>query len=386
MKSSFTKSWLASGAGVVMCAILAGCGGSAAPGPSGSTQPAVAGTASKPSGGQSAAAAAGLTPAQQTLYDAAKKEGEVIWQAGVLDQAADPIGKAFTAKFPGIKVSFNPINEPQVPAQVITEASSGSKVVKSVDLAHGSPTQFKPLLDRDLLLSADWASYGVDPSRVQVDGKWVINEDSVNLWIYNTQQVSAADVPKQWDDLLKPRFKGKKIVTNASAAGLSQLFLTMGDEKARAFLTALKDQDLVATKSKGPAREMITNGQAHLGISTVKDMVDLKKKGAPVDGVPALGPMERDERGWYIPKGVQHPNAAQLFVTWLVSDDGWKQQQKAGLDIATPCGVSEVAKYVCDSGLKYTDPKSAGLDLFAYYDKLDSYQDVAREVLQLKPQ
>src|SRR5437868_5977193 len=111
----------------------------------------------------------------QTLYDAAKKEGNIIWQAGVLDQAADPIGKAFEARYPGVSVTFNPINEPQAPAQIITEATAGSKVVKSLDLGRGSPTQFKPLLDRDLLESYDWASAGVDPSRVQVEGKWVVN-------------------------------------------------------------------------------------------------------------------------------------------------------------------------------------------------------------------
>ena len=55
----------------------------------------------------------------------------------------------------------------------ITEATSGAKVVKAVDLAHGGPTQFKPLLDRDLLASANWAELGVEASRIKVDGKWM---------------------------------------------------------------------------------------------------------------------------------------------------------------------------------------------------------------------
>src|SRR5581483_7634540 len=146
--------WRAATAGVAAAMILAACGG---------------GSASAPAG-QSAAAspASGLSPAMQTVYEAAKKEGEVIWQAGVLDQAADPIAKAFEARFPGVKATFNPINEPQAPGQIITEATAGSKVVKSLDVARGSPTQFKPLLDRDLLATVDWASLGVDADRIQV--------------------------------------------------------------------------------------------------------------------------------------------------------------------------------------------------------------------------
>jgi len=362
--------WRAATAGVAAAMILAACGG---------------GSASAPAG-QSAAAspASGLSPAMQTVYEAAKKEGEVIWQAGVLDQAADPIAKAFEARFPGVKATFNPINEPQAPGQIITEATAGSKVVKSLDVARGSPTQFKPLLDRDLLATVDWASLGVDADRIQVEGKWVVNEDSVNVWIYNTNQVQPGEVPQTWDDLLKPRWKGKKIVTNASAAGLAQLFYGLGEDKATQFLTALKGQDLVVTKTKGPAREMVLSGQASIGISTVKDLIEMKKQGAPVEGM-SLGPMERDVRGWYLPKGVQHPNAAQLFISWIVSPEGWKLQQDAGLDIATPCSASDVAKWVCDHKLTFTDPQSAGLDLFSYYAKLDDYTAQAQKLLDLNP-
>jgi len=332
------------------------------------------------------ASSASGPPALQTLYEAAKKEGEVIWVANEIKAAADDIDKAFTARYPGVKATFNPANEPQIPAQVITEATNGARVVKSIDVGHGSPTQFLPLYERDLLLSPDWASFGVDPSRSRIGGKWLVNEDNVDVWIYNTDTVAPADVPTQWQDLLKARWKGKKIVTNASAAGLSQLFMTMGEDKAHDFLTALKGQDLLVTKSRGPAREMVANGQAQLTVTGVKDLVDLKRQGAQVDGIPALGPMARDERGWYLPKQTQHPNAAQLFIAWIVTPEGWKLQQQAGLDIAVPCGASDVAKYVCDSGLQYMDVNSSGLDLFAYYSKLNHYQDLAREVLQLKPE
>jgi iron(III) transport system substrate-binding protein len=364
----FRNTWWSAAAGLMAALAMAACGGASASAPA----------------SQAAAPAASLSPAQQALYDAAKKEGNVIWQAGVLDQAAEPIGKAFEARYPGVTVTFNPINEPQAPAQIITEATAGSKVVKSLDLGRGSPTQFKPLLDRDMLETVDWASLGVDPSRVQVDGKWVVNEDSVNIWIYNTTLVSQAEAPQTWDDLLKPRWKGKKIVTNASGAGLAQTFFGIGEDKARQFLEGLKGQDVVVVKTKGPAREMVTSGQAQIGISTVKDLLDMKKQGAPVEGL-GLGPMERDLRGWYLPKGVQHPNAAKLFISWIVSPEGWKMQQDAGLDIATPCGASDVAKWVCDHNITFTDPQTAGLSLFDYYAKLDSYTAETQKILGLNP-
>src|SRR5690242_18444710 len=98
--------------------ILAACG-SAAP-------------AAAPSAGAS------LTPAMQSLYAAAKQEGAVIWEGAVLKDAADSLNKGFAARFPGIQATFNPLNEPQAPAQILTEASNGAKVVKSLDVARGS--------------------------------------------------------------------------------------------------------------------------------------------------------------------------------------------------------------------------------------------------------
>jgi iron(III) transport system substrate-binding protein len=360
----------------------------AAPNAPATVAPAVAPAAAPVAPVVAPVAAAVATPAVtplERLYAAARTEGAVIWQAGILDQAAEDIGQAFSNRYPGIQVTFNPISEPDVAARVITEASAGSRKVQSIDVAHGSPTQFKPLLERDMLVATDWASLGVEPSRILADGKWIANEDSVNLWIYNTQLVSAADAPKQFEDLLGPKWKGKKIVTNASAAGLAQLYMTTSEEQATKFLTALKGQELVITKSKGPAREMVTSGQAYIGISTVKDFLVLKSKGAPVEAA-ALGPMDRDVRGWYLPLGIQHPNAAQLFAAWMVSPEGWAAQQEAGVDIATPCDASEVSRLLCERGIKYVDYQTVGLELFQYYEKADANQALAQKALGITAQ
>ena len=61
-----------------------------------------------------AAAAYGIAPAtaaelsarEQTLYDAARKEGELTWYSGQIQaETGEAVGKAFTQRFPGIKVN-----------------------------------------------------------------------------------------------------------------------------------------------------------------------------------------------------------------------------------------------------------------------------------------
>jgi iron(III) transport system substrate-binding protein len=355
--------WLSVAAVPLLLAALGACGGTSAP-------------AAASSG------ASGLSPAMQQLYQAAKAEGEVIWQTGILDEP-DKINEAFEKRFPGIKATYNPINEPQVAAQLITEASAGDGRLKSLDLAHGSPTQLKPLLDRDMLMSVDWTSLGADPSKVMLDGKWLLNDDSITLWMYNTNLVSPADVPKQWEDLLNPKWK-KKIIINQSANGLVQQFFLWDDQQAQKFFSALKDQQPMITKSKGPVREAITNGQAALGIVETENFVQLKAQGAPLELAP-LSPGLRDVRGWFVPKGAPHPNAAKLFVAWIDSPEGRALQDAQGTVLSTPCDASAAAKLVCDKGLKYIDYKTQNMDLFDFYNKLGEYQKEAQDLLGVVP-
>ena len=50
--------------------------------------------------------AADLLPHEAALYDAAKKEGELTWYSGQLQaETGEAVGKAFTARYPGIKVN-----------------------------------------------------------------------------------------------------------------------------------------------------------------------------------------------------------------------------------------------------------------------------------------
>ncbi|MEJ1976508.1 MAG: hypothetical protein WDN49_10765 [Acetobacteraceae bacterium] len=50
---------------------------------------------------------AGARSAQETqLYEAAKKEGQLTWYSGILDQPlCDAVGTAFTQKYPGVRVN-----------------------------------------------------------------------------------------------------------------------------------------------------------------------------------------------------------------------------------------------------------------------------------------
>lgn len=51
----------------------------------------------------------------------------------------------------------------------------------------------------------------------------------------------------------------------------------------------------------------------------------------------------------------QHPNAARLFSSWLVTDDAealWKSS--LGLGPAAPCNADDIAQLICDAHVQVT--------------------------------
>ena len=56
--------------------------------------------------------------------------------------------------------------------------------------------------------------------------------------------------------------------------------------------------------------------------------------------------------GVWIPKGgVKHPNAAKLFLAWMLTPEGKKAVVSAGRGRLAPAGASLTAKWLADNGI-----------------------------------
>ena len=153
-----------------------------------------------------AAPAGDVSDAVQQIYEAAKKEGKVIyWTTD--DKELEKIIEGFSKKFPGIKVESFEIQPQQAVDRIITEASAGQTNVDVYDLYYLDAPK---LIERDLIRSFEWNEvFGISPDYIDYDNKalktWHI---SLSI-VYNTNLVKGDEVPKAWEDLLDPKWKGK---------------------------------------------------------------------------------------------------------------------------------------------------------------------------------
>ena len=278
------------------------------------------------------------------LYNLAKSEGEVIWAAST---PSPSIAAVFGARFPGIKLTAIHLPAPQLVPRLLTE--SAAKRV-SIDVGTGSLGRARPLNERDLFVVQDYTGTGVDPKDVIVGGRLVIVNDIMGGWIYNVRNVAPADVPRAHDDLLKPRFKGK-IAIEQRASG-STLWNAMPKDEMTAYLGKIRQQGPIFLPVN-QALDRVARGESDITQAvSFNTAVKAKQQGAPIDIAP-VSPIYNSIQGLFTIKGLQHPNAAKLFIVWATgTEEGRKALADSDIGRYTKCGPKPIEQWLCDKNVE----------------------------------
>ncbi len=269
--------------------------------------------------------------ADQALIDAAKKEGSVTWYTtAIVDQFVRPAIAAFEAKY-GVHVDYARASPPELVLRVANEARAGRMMA---DLVDGTTTAVDL---RKLDLMEKWipavklADRYVDP-----DGYWAACNEYILTPGYNTDLVAKGAEPKNWNDLLDPRWKGKMawntIPVASAAQGFIGLVLTeMGEEKGRAYLEKLGKQDIHGLKATArQVLDQVIAGEYSIALQIFNNHATISAaRGAPA-GWLKTEPALAVNVTMGVTKGSPHPNAGKLLFDFILSDEGQAIMAKAG--------------------------------------------------------
>jgi ABC-type Fe3+ transport system substrate-binding protein len=262
------------------------------------------------------------TPAVKALYEKAKAEGEVvIW--GPVQMEVDWIQGELAKRFPGITVKAT--GDLQAATKLIAEARANRH---SVDVWQNSLGGMLEVQKRGLFAKVDWPSYGLDAGRVLFDGEGLGVHNFVYSTLYARDFVKAAELPKTWDDLLDPRWKGRMVSQDFLFPRLMGfLALDWGEERTERWGRAMVDeQKLLIVNS--PRESFLKTGERVLAVGdSVNQAFQYTDSGVPtgytiLDVVPAVQFMIS------VMKDAPHPNAARLLAAWLATDDGLAVREK----------------------------------------------------------
>ena len=260
--------------------------------------------------------------AEKALYDAAKKEGQLTWyDAHHAAEQAEAYGRAFTEKYPGVKVNVVRTTANVAYQRLNQELKAGGAqcdVISSTDISHSIELKTKGLIEKYTPANAKTmvpAVQNIDP-----DGFFHVTSIGTIGITFNSAKVKAADAPKKWTDLVDPKWKNQVSVGHPAFSGYVSIWVwEMNRLYGWQYFEKLKANNPQIGRSIQDTLTMLRSGERQVAAGSLATAIESKAKGEPIEIVyPEDGTILIVAPSCII-KGTKSTNAAKLFLEYMSS-------------------------------------------------------------------
>lgn len=307
----------------------------------------------------------------EAILAKAKSEGSVTVAGPGTADARRALSKPFEDRY-GIRVEYDGSRGSDQRTQIIQQRAAGiyqSDVwitgfgtVEGLDVA----ALFEPLeplfFHADVKAAKTWLNghlwYNAKDRRIYGHAARLFGGLAVN------PQNVRNEVITSFKDLLKPQYKGKIISDDARVAGVGQGFFTylyMGKEFGfgPGFIKKfIEDQDLTFTRNGRQAADWIANGRYLFWPAPDTRLVaELQGKGVPIEHRCLQDGqwLSMGSGGVGVFTKAPHPNAAVIYLNWLLSKEGQANYAEGGDTVSRRVDVAAKISscFVPQAGKKY---------------------------------
>lgn len=285
---------------------------------------AAASTVLAPLGARVLSAAPPTTAITPELIEAAKKEGKVTYYTAMDLSVAEPMAKAFEAKYPGIKVAVERTGAERLFNRIGQEVGSN---IRRVDVANSSDAAHFIVWKRqgwlEPFLTPDMAE-NLPADQRDPDGAFVNQRTHLSTIAYNTKLVKPEDAPKGFVELLDPKYSGKLVKGHP---GYSGTIMTATQQLAKAlgweYFEKLSKQKVLQVQSATEPPKRIEAGERAIAVDGSDYLFWMaKERGSPIEVVHAVEGTPQVSNPMAIFKASPNPNAARVLVGWIMSPEG----------------------------------------------------------------
>lgn len=286
---------------------------------------------------------AGKSVEWERTLEAAKKEGRVVVSIPTSAELRKEFERGFKKAFPDIDLELNAARGSSNINKIAEEQNAG---VHTIDLHIGGTTSIiTGLLEPNFLepvLPAMMLPEVRDPKYWWAGHLWADNAKKYiysftaymteTIW-YNTTLVKPEEITS-WENLLDPKWKGKIAILDPRSPGSGESnWAFLLKIKGQEFLAKLAAQEMMVGRNLRQLGEAVARGKSSISIGvSYYTYLPFIRAGLPVKPISIL------KEGYYagtgsgnlaILKDAAHPNAAKVFVNWLLSRDGQTAVTKA---------------------------------------------------------
>src|SRR5260221_7588271 len=263
---------------------------------------------------------------------AAKKEGKVVIYSALDTKAAQPLVKDFSALYPDVKVEYNDMNSTELYNRFIAEVASGQG---SADVMWSSA------MDLQVKLVDDGQATTYASPEVAKLPKWAVYKNQAYgttyepaVFIYNKRLVTADEVPADHAAFAKlintkvDKFKGKVTTYDIEKSGVGFMFVVQDTKDFAGMKDIEKGVGATGYKvysSTGNMLEKVSSGEHLLAYNVPGSYALVRAKKEP--NLDVVLPNDYTlvlSRVMFIGKAAKNPNAAKLWVDYVLSVRGQK--------------------------------------------------------------
>jgi iron(III) transport system substrate-binding protein len=257
---------------------------------------------------------------EQRLLAGAKKEGQLAMYTSAQADDMGVLTKAFEKKY-GVKVTIWRSGSEAILQRVITEARGGRFTVDVIE-TDGPELE---ALHREGLLQPVRSPHLADiiPAAKPSHGEWVGTRLNVYALAYNTRTVKKEELPKSYDELANPRWKGRLGIESEDTEWLAGVLQQIGEQHGiQLFRSIVQTNGISVRRGHTLLAQLVASGEVPLALTVYNYKAEqMKNKGAPIDWF-AIGKAVARPNGIGIPKKLPHPAAAVLFYDFELSEEG----------------------------------------------------------------
>jgi iron(III) transport system substrate-binding protein len=258
----------------------------------------------------------------QRLIEGAKKEGALGMYTSAQSDDMGALVAAFEKKY-GIKVSMWRTSSEKVLQRAVTEARANRF---AVDVLETNGPELESM-HREKILQKVASPHHADliAPALRPHGEWVGTRLNVFVQAYNTKLVKKEELPKSWEDLLQPRWKGRLGIEAEDADWLAGVMEDLGEAKGtRLFKEMVAKNGMSVRKGHTLLTQLVASGEVPFALTVYNYKAEqLKQKGAPIAWL-AVGTAIARPNGIGIARRAPNPHAALLFYDFEISEEGQK--------------------------------------------------------------
>ena len=179
------------------------------------------------------------------------------------------------------------------------------------------------VLSREKVLIAGNSPYlnELIPQAIPSHKEWIATRLNIFTCAYNTKLIKKEELPKTYQDLLDPKWKGKLSVEADDSDWLAETVMKMGEEKGLALFREIARKNAVSVR-KGHTllSNLVASGEVPLALTVYNYKIEqMKNSGAPIDWF-ALDPTIARPNANGVARNAPHPHAALLFQDFELTE------------------------------------------------------------------